>query len=359
MMPNSIIDSIDAQSLRHEDAVRPNRTTGFSEEFFLKEFLRLVGAKKPEAAAKFLIEQLPALAKSGINRKEKLNHLLYLPRLIQASGSLKHGYQKVLNKVSGLENQISGLKLPGSGGFLELGCGAHDPTALSTYYYVNGFDVAHAVDMLPPRNPIYSALSMYDLLANMRVFPKRYCRENVLPSSVMSRLSKFPIGMFERGDFAGALKAVAGFIRYENCAIAESSIQDESLSLATSFAVLEHVDDLKGVCEKLYRALKPGGIGFHFIDMADHRSYSGDGKFHPLSFLTEEICPSNMNRLRAHEQLQAQIEAGFEIVKEERVNQVIDSELRSQILPRFLAMDEKDFSTIKMYVVVRKPGRQI
>lgn len=359
MMPGSIMDSFDTEHLHDDDKVRTGGATGFSEDLFLKEFMGLVEAKKPEAAAKFLIDQLPALAKSGINRKEKLNHLLYLPRLVQASGRLKHGYQKVLNKVSGLENQIAGLTLPKSGGFLELGCGAHDPIALSTYYYANGFDVAHAVDMLPPRNPTYSALSMYDMLANMKAFPKRYCRENVMPGTVMSRVSKFPIGMFERGNFAGALKAIGGSIRYENCPIAESSIQDESLSLATSFAVLEHVDDLKGVCEKLYRALKPGGLAFHFIDMADHRSYSGDGKFHPLSFLTEEVCPSNMNRLRAHEQLQGQIQAGFEVIKEERVNHPIDARLRSQILPRYLAMDERDFSTTKMYVVVRKPGREI
>ena len=235
------------------------------------------------------MDDLPHLTTSrAINLQEKINHLLYLPRQIQAGGKGKHGYAKLLSKTAGIEKQIAGLDLPKGGGFLDCGCGTHDPLALAVYYCLNGLDFAYAVDVSPPRNPAYSAFSMYDILANIRSFPRRYCREGVSPTEIITRLEELPIEQFEKGDFSTGLSRSPDHLRYETCGVEKSTVQPESLGLIVSFAVLEHVDDLAGVCRKLYDSLMPGGIAYHFIDLVDHRSYAADGKYHALSFLTEK-----------------------------------------------------------------------
>jgi SAM-dependent methyltransferase len=329
----------------------------FTETDLLAGVRKLLDERQYDGAIRYLIEGLPALLQRKLNRKEKLNHLLFLPRLIQAHGKAKHGYPRLLGKANSIERQIADLDLP-EGGFLDLGCGAHDPVALASYYYLNGFELTHAIDLQPPRNPLYSALSMYDILANISTFPERYCRTGISPDMIRSRLANFSIEAFERGDFWEGLRPAAHSVRFEACDVAKSSVAPQSLALLVSFAVLEHVDDLPGVCRKLYDSLVPGGLAFHFVDLADHRSYR-DSQYHPLSFLTEEDAPANMNRIRAHDQIRVQIETGFDIVKQNRVNADIPDRIRSKLLPRFAAMEERDMSTTKLYMLLRKPGRQV
>jgi SAM-dependent methyltransferase len=331
----------------------------FAEPVFVRNFNLLLKAGKLEAAAKYLVDQLESLGKSKLNRKEKLNHLLYMSRLIQRGGHTKHGYNKLLIKARIIERHIARLKPRRDGGFLDLGCGAHDPIALASYYYLNGSDMAYAVDLKPPRNEQYSALSMYDILANIKMFPERYCRAGVDAATLLGRLNRFPVDTFENGDFWGGLEPLADHIRYRTCDIAEAGIEPGSLSLLCSFAVLEHVSDLDGVCRDLYRFLAPGGLAFHFVDLADHRSYRGDGKFHSLSFLTTDAPMPNLNRIRAHDQLRAQREAGFEVISEERGFAPLTDEIRSQLLPRFAAMKDPDVSAIKLSMVLRKPAREV
>ncbi len=66
-----------------------------------------------------------------------------------------------------------------------------------------------------------------------------------------------------------------------------------------------------------------------------------------------------MNRLRAHEQIQAQVHAGFEVIKEERENYAVSDLIRTQLVPRFASMAESEYSVIKQRLVLRKPHRQI
>lgn len=360
-------------SAREDEARAPQRsTTGptaevywlpdatvFTEARFMKRFNAFVAASQYEAAANYLVDLLPRLSRSKLNIKEKINHLLYMSRIIQRAGHTKHGYNKLLRKAGRVERQIAGLDLPRGGGFLEVGCGAHDPVGLATYYYLNGFDSAHAVDVLPPRNTAYSAYSMYDILAHARLFPQMYCRHGVSPRTILMRSYTFDIGKFECGDFWGGLSPLRGQIKYEVCDASESTIEAGSLSLACSFAVLEHVADLPAFCAKLYDALMPGGIAFHFVDLADHRAYRVGGPYHPLSFLTEETAPPNLNRIRAHEQIEIQLNAGFDLIREKRGHVAVPDKIRTLLQPQFAAMKERDMSAIKLSMVLRKPARQI
>jgi SAM-dependent methyltransferase len=342
-------ESLDASKMRSAPA-------RFTEKGFSSYVAQLCAAGKHEAAARYFIQNAHELLKSNLNPKEKLNHLLFLPRLIQAGSGTKHGYQKLLRKAGGVENFLTGLELPPGGAFVELGCGAHDPLALSTYYFLNGFEPCYGVDLLEPRNELYSALSMYDILTNVRSFPRRYCRTGTETQALSARLLDLNIAAFERGEFKAGFGKAQDRIAFLIKDIVEAGIEEGSVSLLVSFAVLEHVSDIHGVCKALFGLLKPGGVIFHFVDLADHRAYRGDPSFGPLSFLTEPDAPKNMNRLRASEITEAHRQVGFEILKDVRGTVDMPKEIEARLLPRFRAMELDDVRAIKQQLLVRRPA---
>lgn len=333
----------------------PKPPTRFAEAEIVNYISRLCANGRQEVAAKYFIDNAQQILGSKLNMKEKLNHLMYLPRLIQGAAGTKYGYQKLLKKAAGIEATLKGIDVPPGGAFIDLGCGAHDPLALATYYYLNGFAPCFGIDLLAPRNEKYSALSMYDIIANARSFPNRYCRAGTEPAQIQRRLSGFALGMFERGNFYGGFGKLRDEIRFEAKDIVESSAEPGSASLIASYAVLEHVSDIQGVCAHLFRLLKPGGIVFHFVDLADHRSYRGDKKFGPLSFLCEEEAPPNMNRLRAPEIVAAHQAAGFEIIKDKRGTIGMPDDVRKNLTARFRNMSVEDLSAIKLQILARRP----
>lgn len=358
-LPEGDDEKVDGPAKGPERPQIPPKPERFREPDSVDYYLALIAAGKPKRAGAYLLEILPEVAAGGLNHEEKINHLIYLPRLLQRSGATKHGVNKLLRKVRGVENNIAGIDVPKGGAFVDFGCGAHDPVAMSTYYYANGFEKAYAIDLLPPRNELYTALSMYDLVASMRLFPQRYCRPGVEPGEILHRIRVLNAQAFEEGDFRRGMARAADKIRYEPVDIVQSTIEPESVALLVSFAVFEHVSDINAVCSKIYEVLLPGGVAYHFVDMADHRSYRGDGQFGPLSFLTEDVAPPNMNRLRKTEQLAAQAQAGFDIVKAAGVNAELTNELRSGLVERFRNLDDDDVSTIKLHLTVRKPARMV
>ena len=337
----------------------PDKPPNFRTPESIDYFLYLIKSDKAKRAGEYLVEMFEDILASNIHIQEKINHLIFLPRLLQRGGATKHGARKLLRKAGMVERNIKGIELPAGGAFVDFGCGAHDPVALATYYYANGFKKAYAIDLLPPRNELYSALAMYDILASIRLFPERYCRPGVTVKQLLKRLSVFNITAFEDGNFSLGMESAAGKVCYEPVDILELSIEPESVSVLFSSAVLEHVSDIDGVCKKIYDGLMPGGVAFHFIDMADHRSYRRGSECGPLSFLTEEIAPKNMNRLRKSEQLAAQHRAGFEIIKLSSVNAELTDDIRSKLVERFRGLDDDDVSTIKMSLTVRKPDCQL
>ena len=331
------------------------KTPAFREKSFVAEMFELMDGGEYIPAELKLIDALPKLQAAGINRKEKINDIQFLSRMLQFGGRTKHGYPKLRNKIKGLIHNIGEERIVPKGAFVDLGCGAHDPIGLATFHYVNGFDQAYAIDLLSPRNERYSALSMYDILTNMIVFPERYTLTGVDPQTVAERARRFDLEAFERGDFWGGIAPVKDDLRYEQCDIVDSSLEPGTAGLLCSFAVLEHVSDIDGVCKKIFDALLPGAVAFHFIDLADHRAYRAGGEFHELSFLAEQEAPKNINRLRASEHLAAQERTGFEILSSAATQIDMPDDIRQNLLPQFKEMDEEDVTTIRLNVVVRKP----
>lgn len=331
------------------------RPAPFSERMLRGEIADLLATKQSARAIRALIDALPGIHLAGFNIKEKLSNLLFLSRTIQDHGGAKYGHAKLRSKVRSVTGFLKGYDLP-VGGFVELGCGAHDPIGLSTYFYLNGFEPACGVDLLEPRVPEFSALSMYDILANMKLFPQRYCWRGTQPADLAARIDTIDVECFEQGDFDGGLASMDGKVRLIAEDLLECDLHRGSLALLCSFAVLEHVTDLGGIFDRCLELLAPGGISYHFIDMADHRSYRGDGAFGPFSFLFETQAPANMNRLRAPQFAAAAQVAGFEVLVDRRIAGTMSDDDRTRLVAPFNAMAFDDVIITKQHLILRKPS---
>jgi hypothetical protein len=108
--------------------------------------------------------------------------------------------------------------------------------------------------------------------------------------------------------------------------------------------------------EWLYRKSRPGAVQYHFIDIADHRSYPPGSPYDPWSFLTEETAPKGMNRLRKSEFLRAIGEVGLDVVAIRAQEGNIPDATQRNFLPRWRQMSEDDQRTIKLNVTLRRPA---
>ncbi len=336
-------------------APRAKAAAPFSEQQLRLQIDELLSAKQNARAVHALIDALPQLHGAGVNIKEKLSNLIFLSKKIQNGGGAKYGHAKLRAKIRSVTGFLKPFDLP-RGGFVELGCGAHDPVGLSTFFYLNGFTPACGVDLLGPRVADFSGLSMYDILANMKLFPQRYCWRGTAPADLLARIDAIDVEKFEAGDFAGGLASMNGKVRLITEDLLDCDLAPGSLALLTSFAVLEHVTDLHGVLERCRDLLAPGGIAYHFIDLADHRSYRGDGAYGPFSFLFEAAAPPNMNRLRAPQFVAAALATGFELLVDRRIAGELSDGDRARLVPPFSTMAIDDVAITKQHLILRKPS---
>ncbi|WP_299328315.1 methyltransferase domain-containing protein [Parasphingopyxis sp.] len=320
----------------------------------MEEFCALLDNGKPEQALDFFLSQAGALADSNIHRRVKLNHFRYAARILEHQTRGKHGIEKLTRKLRSINENLKGIEIP-QGAFLDFGCGGHDPLGLATAHYLNGFDRAIACDLFPIHVPAYSAFSMYEILANMRGFPHNYLRPDGDLAEFRRRLIELDLQPFIDRDFEAGLAALTGKVVYRLDDIVNLDVEDEELALAVSFAVLEHVMDHEQVYDWLFRKTKPGGIQFHFVDLVDHRSYGGGVEFDPWSFLTEEIGPPNVNRLRASEHRTALENVGFEVLVDRRKAGTIPLETKEKLIPPWSEMSEAEIGATKISLVLRKP----
>ncbi|QLC22989.1 methyltransferase domain-containing protein [Parasphingopyxis sp. CP4] len=329
---------------------------GFSESRFVAGFSDLIADGEPEKALDYFIGELDLLKASKLNRKEKLNHLVYMSKIIQSNGNAKHGWQKLQRKSRQARRVMALTDVPRDKTFLDFGCGAHDPVSLSTFFYLNGFPRSVACDMRPMRNPTYSAISLYETLAEFNLHPEQFMLDDVEESDFKQRLSHFDTNKLAQGEIDTVLGGLSGSIDHRIDNLLNLDVDDDELGFVVSFAVLEHVDEIQPIMDWLYRKTAPGGAHFHFIDIADHRSYQPGGGFNAWSFLTEEDAPEGMNRLRKGEHLEAITGAGFEILQERSVEGEVPPETAEALLPRWKDMSKSDIDTIKLTVMFRKPA---
>jgi SAM-dependent methyltransferase len=132
-------------------------------------------------------------------------------------------------------------------------------------------------------------------------------------------------------------------------------VESESLDFVYSCSVLEHVKDPGQAYAEQFRALRPGGLISHVIDVSDH--------FRPDSFdflrysdrlwrAMQSHSGGSINRLRAQDHLDLIEAAGFEIVTLRR-RQAEDSP--RQLAPRFRRYTSDELRTLALILSARKP----
>lgn len=145
----------------------------------------------------------------------------------------------------------------------------------------------------------------------------------------------------------------------------EVPVPEGSLDLIFSTSVLEHVMRPREVYAAMARAVRPGGIAYHSVDLRDHRDFS-----EPLAFLAmtdEEYAPNaTENRLRASEHVRLLTQSGFRVLDQtiqalvvgaggdgtswlariEDVDPAVTEEDRAAMAPRFRQMDRCDLAVI-------------
>jgi SAM-dependent methyltransferase len=131
-------------------------------------------------------------------------------------------------------------------------------------------------------------------------------------------------------------------------------IRNHSVDMMYSHAVLEHVDDLRGVYETMHDWLKPDGIMSHQIDFKSHGkadTWNGHWTYSDLAWkLVVGRRPYLLNRASHSEHLKLLIESGFRVVSDSAVRR--PSVLRrSQLAPRFQSFSDSDLTTSGAFVV--------
>jgi SAM-dependent methyltransferase len=150
------------------------------------------------------------------------------------------------------------------------------------------------------------------------------------------------------------------------CDCRHLDLPDESLDIITSRAVMEHIPP--GVIQDIYleshRVLKQGGLTCHWIDNSDHWEHV-DKTISRVNFLrfsesrfkwTTVNSLNYQNRLRHSEYVALLNNAGFKIIREERVVDDAAVALLASfpLHDRFLHFDRTDLSTVTTMLLAVK-----
>jgi SAM-dependent methyltransferase len=148
-------------------------------------------------------------------------------------------------------------------------------------------------------------------------------------------------------------------IRYAAPWTASGIVEDESVDLAFSQAVLEHVDDIEATYRALQRWLKPGGIMSHAIDFKSHgvsRDWFGHWTVPAWRWkLVRGRRPYLINRLPASAHLELLRDSGFDIVL--ALPAYSNAVPRAALASEFAAMPDDDLRTSGVFVIAQKSRR--
>lgn len=138
----------------------------------------------------------------------------------------------------------------------------------------------------------------------------------------------------------------------------------EPIDFALSNDVLEHVSDVGQTMQRVFAALRPGGLFVNSVDLRGHNVFNSPAE--PLNHLTApdwlyELLTSHIetsNRVRCSELVRAAVSAGFDVLHcdaLERAAPAYLQALRPHLAPRFRPLDDRDLEVLQLLLVVRKP----
>ncbi|MEM7353423.1 MAG: methyltransferase domain-containing protein [Acidobacteriota bacterium] len=140
---------------------------------------------------------------------------------------------------------------------------------------------------------------------------------------------------------------------------------DDSIDFVFSHSGFEHFNEPRKTIDRILKALRPGGVTAHSIDLRDHDDFSKPYAF--LAFSEEEwrarFKPENLhnytNRWRAVDFRQAFEDAGFEILEDYRQEEAqVTEALKQTFHSDFHKYPLKDLSETYLWIVARKPDTE-
>ncbi len=141
-----------------------------------------------------------------------------------------------------------------------------------------------------------------------------------------------------------------------------SRIEEESVDMVFSQAVLEHVDELASTYQEVYRWLKPGGFMSHEIDFRCHgtaRKWNGHwAHSDSLWRLIRGVWPYLLNRQPRSKHIELLQELGLEIVCDIKVEAPPGIQ-RKQLASRFKDLSDEDLTTSGAFIQAMKKRTQV
>jgi hypothetical protein len=242
----------------------------------------------------------------------------------------------------------------------ELGPGESLGTGLAAL--LSGADRYHAFDIVPYAD---SAMNLRVLDELVELFARRVPVTDETFSSPIFQLDEFPArelpeSHLERALAEDRIEAIRGALRnlgqdsgnvlvtYEPDWLKARAAPEEQPQLLISQAVLEHVDDLAGAYDAMFRWLAPGGFISHEIDFRSHdfaRTWNGHWTFSDRSWaLIRGRRRYGINREPLSTHLRLASEAGFRIVHVKRLTRP-STLTRGELATRFRSLSDEDRTT--------------
>jgi SAM-dependent methyltransferase len=130
-----------------------------------------------------------------------------------------------------------------------------------------------------------------------------------------------------------------------------------------SNAVFEHVEDAARSARSLFAATRPGGLGFHQVDLRDHRNFDDPLRFLTLSSGEFAAIPGAVrgdygSTRRASDYVACLADAGFTIRRATvslRAGDDYLARMRNELHPEFRNRSEHDLSALDLFVCVERP----
>jgi SAM-dependent methyltransferase len=237
--------------------------------------------------------------------------------------------------------------------YMEVGCGPYSPLGVSAVMYLNGVERSLAFDRVQTNNQ-RTAEALYDLLAECALNPNRWNISNQPEKVFMDRIKSFDANALKNGNLENGILHTN--LNYALGNIEEIPLPDNSVSIVSSRATLEHVKDFEKGMSELYRITRVDGISFHSIDLADHRMYKNPRQYNMWSFLQEDENWSDglVNRLRLSEILNYAQKAGFDVDILETDRHEIPDDIYNNFHHKYSTMPREELEVTNVLCVFKK-----
>ena len=293
------------------------------------------------------LQQLPWLPLDHLYRQTK--------RVLNNNEQWRYGAKRTLNWIDKCYSPFREAYSIVGTTFCDLGCGIFNALAVGVFMYLNGAESFYATD-IAPADQERAAEALAEMLLNCLIEPEKWHQSDISRDTFNARIKQFDIRALNSGNLEKGLGEFAKHYLVEN--FYHSSIPANSVDRMTSIAVLEHFDDIKQACHKMFEITKPGGYLFHDIDLRDHRWWHKPEIYTPWSFLLTEQPRKNeiCNRLRASDFIKYFEKVGFQVVDIKQLREPVPDYIKQNLADCFEHYSDDDLETIQLKCLLQKPA---